>query len=624
MRILLMMIAALIFGSAAAAQDFALDAPGTVGMRDTFGVGWTAPQPKGGVIEIRPIGENARRVAYSYTGKNPTLVEAPEEPGNYVLVLTFEGEDRVSQPLIVEMATATLDAVATADAGADIVVTWTGPDNRNDHITFAAPGGDAIRGASYAYVGISKDGTVTIQVPQDAAGYDLVYQTGETILARLPISVGGVAATLDAPTEVPAGGRLVVGFDGPDNRGDRITFAVRDGDPLSPASYAYVRLAQDDRVSLRALEEIGGYDIVYLTAGRIIGRRPVEIVPVTMELDAALEVQALLVFEITWRGHGNAGDRINLVVPGGNENIVYNYVDPVTGSVSMGAPKTAGSYELVYVTRGGKELARRPIIVTPPAIDPGQIEVVFAPGSGFGPGDAIGVILDASGSMLQRQGGERRIEIAKRVLSDLVVDTIPAGTGFALRVFGNREADACRTDLEIGLAPHDPNKALSVISGIKAINLAKTPIAQSVSLAASDLAAAEGAKVLILVTDGEETCEGDPAQAIEGLRALGWDLRVNIVGYAIDDADLARTFQSWAAAGGGVYFDAAGADELSVALARAAAAPFEIITSKGALIGKGLAGDLPLTIPAGEYVVRIGGRELPVVVEPRKLSRITP
>lgn len=65
----------------AAAQEFALDAPASVTMRDTFGVGWTAPQAKGGLIEIRPTGPKARRVAYAYTLKNPQPVEAPETRG---------------------------------------------------------------------------------------------------------------------------------------------------------------------------------------------------------------------------------------------------------------------------------------------------------------------------------------------------------------------------------------------------------------------------------------------------------------------------------------------------------------------------------------------------------------
>lgn len=624
MRIFSAMFVILLLVVGAVAQEFSLNAPDTVGMRDSFEVQWTAPQAKGGQIEIRPVGENAGRVAYAYTNKNPQLIEAPEAPGDYVIVLKFESEDRVSRPLRVEPATATLSAVNEADAGATVTVTWQGPDNRSDNVTFALPGGPPIRGASYAYVSNSKDGTVTISTPQDAATYDIIYLSGKTVLARTPITVGGIAATLAFPAEVAAGSGLSVTFEGPDNEGDFITFALRGGDPIRPASYAYTAQAGEAGISLRAFEETGSYDIVYISGSRVIGRGPVEIVPVAMDLQAAEEVPALLTFETNWQGQGNLGDLIYLAEPGQSQSDLDSYIDPLVGTVAMAAPQMPGNYELVYITKGGKELARRPIIVTPAPVDPGQIEVLLTPGAGLGPTDAIEVILDASGSMLQRQNGERRIEIAKKTLSDLVTNTIPGGTGFALRVFGNREADACRTDLEIALGPHDAAKATAVIAGITAVNLAKTPIARSIALTASDLAGVSGSRVLILITDGEETCEGDPGQAIESLRAGGWDIRVNIVGYAIEDENLARTFQSWAAAGGGDYFDAADADQLSAALRRATAAPFEIVTKNGDFVGAGLAGDKPLSLPAGSYLVRIGGKELAAEVKPRERTRITP
>lgn len=624
MRALLAIFGILFLISSASAQEFALDAPGAVGMRDTIDVGWTAPQTKGGIIEIRPTGENARRVAYAYANKNPQPVEAPEAPGDYVLVFYFDGEDRVSQPLRVEPSTATLKAASKSDAGAAVIVIWVGPKNRNDHVTFALAGGAPIRGASYAYVGNSRDGTVNVKAPQDPASYDIVYVSGSTVLARIPITVGGIAATLAFPAKVPAGSGLTVTFEGPENNGDYITFAARDGEPIKPASYAYASQAKNGGVPLRAFEETGGYDIVYVSGRRVIGRGPIEIVPVAMEIDAPDEVPALLTFETKWRGQGNGGDLIFMVEPGQSQGRLYRYIDPSVDTVVMAAPVDEGHYELVYITRGGKELARRAITVTPAAVDPGQIEVLLMPGAGLGPDDAVEVILDASGSMLQRQDGERRIEIAKRTLSGLVTDTIPEGVGFAMRVFGNREADACRTDLEIALGPHDAGTATAVIGGINAVNLAKTPIAQSVSLATEDLAGVSGSRVLILITDGEETCDGDPGQAIEALRAGGWDIRINIIGYAIDDADLARTFESWAAAGGGEYFDAANGDQLSAALLRATAAPFEIVTEDGALVGAGLTGDEPLTVPAGAYIVHTGGKELAAEVKPRERTSVTP
>lgn len=59
---------------------------------------------------------------------------------------------------------------------------------------------------------------------------------------------------------------------------------------------------------------------------------------------------------------------------------------------------------------------------------------------------------------------------------------------------------------------------------------------------------------MILTTDGEETSEGDPVAAISTLRGRGADLRINIVGYAIDDAKLAKTSPVGLSLGRGVFF----------------------------------------------------------------------
>jgi hypothetical protein len=88
-------------------------------------------------------------------------------------------------------------------------------------------------------------------------------------------------------------------------------------------------------------------------------------------------------------------------------------------------------------------------------------------------------------------------------------------------------------------------------------------------LVASDLRAVQGERLVILLTDGEETCGGDPAAAIEKLKKAGATVRVNIVGLAIDDAKLAATFRYWADAGSGSYFDAQGATALNDAMAKA-------------------------------------------------------
>ena len=90
---------------------------------------------------------------------------------------------------------------------------------------------------------------------------------------------------------------------------------------------------------------------------------------------------------------------------------------------------------------------------------PGTLRVISDDKNMVG-GAAIELILDASGSMLKRLDGKRRIEIAKEVLGEAITEHIPPGTPVALRVFGHKEANSCRTDLELPLAPLDPATAL--------------------------------------------------------------------------------------------------------------------------------------------------------------------
>lgn len=187
----------------------------------------------------------------------------------------------------------------------------------------------------------------------------------------------------------------------------------------------------------------------------------------------------------------------------------------------------------------------------------------LAAGAHAPPPGGIEVILDASGSMLKRlPDGQRRIEVARGALTSLVGDSLPAGMPFAFRAFG-LEAGACHSELVVPLGPLDPSAARQAIGAVPAVNEARTAIAESLRLAARDLADVAAPRVVVLVTDGDETCGGDVAAAIGEIRAAGTDLRLTIVGFAIDDSALAETFSAWARAGGGRYLpaeDSAGLD----------------------------------------------------------------
>jgi hypothetical protein len=234
---------------------------------------------------------------------------------------------------------------------------------------------------------------------------------------------------------------------------------------------------------------------------------------------------------------------------------------------------------------------------------PGSLQVISKESATISTGGAVELILDASGSMLKRLDGKRRIVIAKEVLSEAVNEHIPPGTPVALRVFGHKEAGSCRTDLEISLAPLDPGKANKTIQGVNAMNLAKTPIADSLAKVESDLKDAPGRKVIVLVTDGEETCDGNPEEVIQKLQDKGFDVTLNIVGFAIDDAALEAQFKSWADLGGGRYFSANSQEGLSDSLKEALQIPYAIYDSAGTLVTEGVVGGEPKELEQGYYRV---------------------
>jgi Mg-chelatase subunit ChlD len=243
-------------------------------------------------------------------------------------------------------------------------------------------------------------------------------------------------------------------------------------------------------------------------------------------------------------------------------------------------------------------------------LPPGLLSVaapqqLTAAGTPAAAGGAIALVLDASGSMLQRLNDERKINLAKRMLTRLVEQVLPPGLPLALRVFGQGGKGSCRSDLVLPLAPLDATAAAAAIAAIRSTNGAKTPIAESLRLAAQDLAASPGAKRIVLVTDGEETCGGDPQNEITRLRAAGIDLRLNIVGFDVGDAAVRSQFEDWATAGGGRYFDAAGAADLETALQDAVQTPFRVIDAAGTLVAQGTVGGPALSIPAGSYRVQV-------------------
>ncbi|MBI4506588.1 MAG: VWA domain-containing protein [Chloroflexi bacterium] len=180
----------------------------------------------------------------------------------------------------------------------------------------------------------------------------------------------------------------------------------------------------------------------------------------------------------------------------------------------------------------------------------------------------VGFVLDASGSMLERLGGRQKIDIAKEVLNDFVGSLQPT-VQVGLWVYGHRRGDRAfqcqQIELLYPISAVQPQTLRERINEVTPFGW--TPIAKSIELAARDFRRLPGiVEVMVLISDGEETCGGDPVKAVREARQANADLTVHAVGLAVTP-ETRQQLEGIAAAGGGRYYDASDAASLAAALA---------------------------------------------------------
>ncbi len=213
--------------------------------------------------------------------------------------------------------------------------------------------------------------------------------------------------------------------------------------------------------------------------------------------------------------------------------------------------------------------------------DSGQVEGVSADGNTAGGVNTpplsgvakqnVVLIVGASESMNEIMDGERKIDITKRSLGNYVKRLMPE-TNLSILVYGHvgskseeDKALSCGTITEkYYLGPLNKAVAKRRINTISAKGWA--PIASALEQASVILSAHPGEdNRIVLVSDGAETCGGDP---VAMARKIHKDrVRVDVLGFAVEDA-AAIELTNIAIRGGGGYISAKNASELSVATNR--------------------------------------------------------
>lgn len=183
------------------------------------------------------------------------------------------------------------------------------------------------------------------------------------------------------------------------------------------------------------------------------------------------------------------------------------------------------------------------------------------------------LVLDASGSMWGKVGERTKVEIAREAVGQLVRSWEPANQ-LGLVAYGHRRKGDC-ADIET-LIPLGPLQAQAYLGTVNRLNaLGMTPLSAAVVQAAEALKLSEQKATVILVSDGEETCNLDPCQIGRELEQRGVDFTAHVIGFDVAKAEHQAQLRCLAENTGGRFFSAQDAAGLSRALDAAVAVSTE-------------------------------------------------
>jgi Mg-chelatase subunit ChlD len=181
-------------------------------------------------------------------------------------------------------------------------------------------------------------------------------------------------------------------------------------------------------------------------------------------------------------------------------------------------------------------------------------------------------IVDGSRSMIEKlDGATQRIDAAKMVLQR-ALNRIPTDVNLGLRVFGQGYENHKRSMFALTGAslfsecentalwvPIERSNRRAILEKVRQIKpYGMTPLAESIRQAAQrDFRGLDGDNVIILITDGADTCGGDPCKEIAQLPLYGIKIKVDVVGLDLhQDPAARRQLDCIAKTSGGKYYDA--------------------------------------------------------------------
>jgi hypothetical protein len=183
----------------------------------------------------------------------------------------------------------------------------------------------------------------------------------------------------------------------------------------------------------------------------------------------------------------------------------------------------------------------------------------------------IKYILDASGSMMgQLPDGSYKRDVAREVLI-AHIRSFPSETHVGLDAFGHRlpwqgQEDASCQDIEL-IAPVGTGNRGIIANWLEDFQAqGMTPLSLAIRQALDDFVHdPDRINSIIMISDGEETCGGDPCQLVTKLKRQDINFTLYVVGLDVDQ-DARTQLSCIAEEGGGVYYDVESSEEMALVL----------------------------------------------------------
>lgn len=189
--------------------------------------------------------------------------------------------------------------------------------------------------------------------------------------------------------------------------------------------------------------------------------------------------------------------------------------------------------------------------------------------------EPVVLVLDGSNSMWGQIDGQTKISLARSAFGD-ILSRIEANRPVGLIAYGHRKASDCG-DIEVISAPGTGNRDLMAAAVDAITPRGRTPITQALGTAARTLDNRKGS--IVLVSDGIETCGGDPCALAAQLKADNLDLVAHVIGVDIQKPEEKAALSCIADATGGTYYDVIKSADLGLALERTTQTPATPVAS---------------------------------------------